>query len=288
MNGSLNLKIFLSFSLGLHLLFASVMMVLYPNFQINRFPPLNMEVFLYPLIPETKTLTKKVNKEESIFRQDIKKMESEERVVVRKEKKEEPAFKKEREPESPSIQTAEVKVNPPASVPQPVPPDNGKREVVNRSEAKKEKEPIVQAMNISLQSDSTLTFEKENSSIGLRQPEVSHRNPPPDTDSFDGQKNIVRLPSSSEADSPPKPVKRVNPVYPRWAKERNYQGEVILRVQLLSDGRVGEIEVKKSSGHEILDRSAIAAVKQWEFIPGREGNTPIWYWVNIPVKFQLQ
>jgi len=287
MNGNLNLKIFLSISLGLHLLFASVMMFLYPNFQINRLPSLNIEVFLYPLIPETKTLTKKVNKEESIFGHDIKKMKSEERGVLPKEKKEEPALKKEREPESPSVQT-EVKVNTPASDPQPVPPDNGKREVFNRLEEKKEKEPIVQAMNVSLQSDSTLTFEKKNSSTGLPQPKVSHENPLPNTDSFDGQKNIAKLPSSSEVDIPPKAVKRVNPIYPRWAKDRKYQGEVILRVQLLSDGRVGEIEVKKSSGHEILDRSAIAAVKQWEFIPGREGNTPIWYWVNIPIKFQLQ
>jgi len=287
MNGKLNLKIFLSFSLGLHLLFASVLMLLYPNFQINRLPSLNIEVFLYPLIPETKTLIKKVNKEESIFGHDIKKMKPEERVVLRKEKKEEPAFKKEREPEFPSIQT-EVKVNTPASDPQPVPPDNGKREVVNRLEEKKEKEPILQAMNVSLQSDSTLTFEKENSSIGLRQPKVSHGNTLPHTDSFDGQKNIAKLPSGSEVDIPPKASKIVYPIYPRWAKERKYQGEVILRVQLLSDGRVGEIEVKKSSGHEILDRYAIAAVKQWEFIPGREGNTPIWYWVNIPVKFQLQ
>jgi len=288
MNGNLNLKIFLSISLGFHLLFASVTMLLYPNFQINHFPSLNIEVSLYPLIPETKTLAKKVNKEESIFGHDIKKMKPEERVVLRKEKKEEPALKKEREPESPSVQT-EVKVNTPASDPQPVLPDNRKREVVNRLEERKEKEPIIQAMNLSLQSDSTLTFEKENSSIGLPQPpKVSHGNPLPNTDSFDGQKNIAKLPSSSEVDIPPKAVKSVDPIYPRWAKERKYQGEVILRVQLLSDGRVGEIEVKKSSGHEILDRSAIAAVKQWEFIPGREGNTPIWYWVNIPVKFQLQ
>jgi protein TonB len=228
-----------------------------------------------------------VNKEESIFKEDIKKRKPEEREVLRKEKKEEPAFKKEREPESPSVQT-EVKVNTPASNPQPVPPDNRMREVVNRFEEKKEKEPIIQGMNISLQSDSTLTFEKENSSVGLNQPKLSHGNPLPKTDSFDVQKNIARLPSNSEGDIPPKAVKVVNPIYPQWAKDRKYQGEVILRVQLLSDGRVGEIKVKKSSGHEILDRSAITAVKQWEFIPGREGNTPIWYWVNIPVKFQLQ
>jgi protein TonB len=160
--------------------------------------------------------------------------------------------------------------------------------VVNRLEEKKEKEPIIQAMNTSLQSDSTLTFEKENSSIDWHPPKVSHGNPLPNTDSFDGQKNIARVSSNSEGNILPGVVKIVKPIYPQWAKDKKYQGEGILRVQLLSDGRVGKIEVKKSSGHEILDRSAIAAVKQWEFIPGREGNTPIPYWVNIPFTFQLQ
>jgi len=48
-----------------------------------------------------------------------------------------------------------------------------------------------------------------------------------------------------------------------------------------------EIVVKKSSGYKILDRSAVDAVRKWKFAPGREGNTPIKYWVNIPIKFQL-
>jgi protein TonB len=59
-------------------------------------------------------------------------------------------------------------------------------------------------------------------------------------------------------------------------------------VEVLSNGRVGQIELKRSSGHEILDRSALAAVKQWRFIPAKEGENIISVWVNIPVKFQLQ
>jgi protein TonB len=51
---------------------------------------------------------------------------------------------------------------------------------------------------------------------------------------------------------------------------------------------VGQVEVKKSSGHEILDRSALSAVKQWKFFPAKRGEIAIASWVNIPVKFQLQ
>jgi len=46
--------------------------------------------------------------------------------------------------------------------------------------------------------------------------------------------------------------------------------------------------VKKSSGHEILDHSALSAVKQWKFFPAKKGENAIALWVNIPIKFQLQ
>jgi protein TonB len=48
------------------------------------------------------------------------------------------------------------------------------------------------------------------------------------------------------------------------------------------------MEVKKSSGYEVLDRSALATVKEWKFIPANQGNGAIPCWVNIPIKFQLQ
>ena len=62
----------------------------------------------------------------------------------------------------------------------------------------------------------------------------------------------------------------------------------MLRVEVLSNGRVGEIEVRRSSGHVVLDRSAVAAVKQWKFVPAKKGETQVSVWVNIPVTFQLR
>jgi TonB family protein len=78
------------------------------------------------------------------------------------------------------------------------------------------------------------------------------------------------------------------PVYPQEAKEKGYEGEVVLRVEVLSNGRVGQIEIKQSSSYEVLDRSALTAVKQWRFIPAKRGDVAIALWVNIPIKFQLQ
>jgi TonB family protein len=78
------------------------------------------------------------------------------------------------------------------------------------------------------------------------------------------------------------------PSYPEEAREKGMEGEVLLRVEVLANGRVGQIEVRRSSGHEILDQSALSTVKQWKFIPARRGNELIPCWVNIPIKFQLR
>jgi protein TonB len=86
----------------------------------------------------------------------------------------------------------------------------------------------------------------------------------------------------------PQYAENPKPAYPQEARQKGHQGEVILMVQVLSNGGVGRIEVKKSSGYEILDRSALHAVKLWKFIPARNGEIAIPIWVNVPIKFQLQ
>ena len=86
----------------------------------------------------------------------------------------------------------------------------------------------------------------------------------------------------------PRHAENPKPIYPVEAREKGYKGEVLLKIEVLSNGRVGQIEVKKSSGHEVLDQSALSTVKKWKFIPAQKGGVSIPFWVNIPVKFELQ
>jgi TonB family protein len=86
----------------------------------------------------------------------------------------------------------------------------------------------------------------------------------------------------------PRYAENPKPIYPQEAREKGYEGEVVLRAEVLSNGRVGQIEVRKSSGYELLDHSALTTVKQWRFIPAKKGDIAIPLWVNIPIKFQLQ
>jgi TonB family protein len=62
---------------------------------------------------------------------------------------------------------------------------------------------------------------------------------------------------------------------------------IILIVFMISNGRVGQIDVEKYSDHEVLDQSAPPTGKQWKFIPVRKGEGPIPFRVNISIKFQF-
>jgi TonB family protein len=88
--------------------------------------------------------------------------------------------------------------------------------------------------------------------------------------------------------SSPRYSENPKPDYPLEARQKGYQGEVLLKVEVLQNGRVGEVQVEKSSGYEILDQSATAAVKKWRFIPARKGGIAIPCWVKVPFKFRLR
>jgi protein TonB len=87
-----------------------------------------------------------------------------------------------------------------------------------------------------------------------------------------------------------RPLYRQNtaPPYPRKARRLGYEGIVMLKVLIDENGRVDDLTVHQSSGHTILDRAALSAVKNWLFEPGTEGGIKKKMWVKIPVRFDLK
>jgi protein TonB len=85
------------------------------------------------------------------------------------------------------------------------------------------------------------------------------------------------------------PLYRENtpPVYPEIARIRGYEGIVLVAAEILPDGRVGNMKIRKSSGYAILDQSAVEAVKPWKFEPARKQGKPFVIWVELPIKFVL-
>ena len=67
----------------------------------------------------------------------------------------------------------------------------------------------------------------------------------------------------------------------------NETGKVLLRVYVNVEGRAEQIDIQVSSGFPRLDKAAIEAVKQWRFVPARQGEQPVAARVNVPITFQL-
>ncbi|MEK6624231.1 MAG: energy transducer TonB, partial [Bdellovibrionota bacterium] len=65
------------------------------------------------------------------------------------------------------------------------------------------------------------------------------------------------------------------------------QGTVLLRAEILAQGYCQRVYVKHSSGHDMLDRAAVEAVRRWRFVPARRGNLPVSATVEIPITFKL-
>ena len=77
------------------------------------------------------------------------------------------------------------------------------------------------------------------------------------------------------------------PNYPLLAKDRGWYGKVLLRVKVSAEGLSEGVEVAHSSGHEILDDSALEAVQKWRFVPAKRGETVIASTVLVPIVFNL-
>lgn len=82
-------------------------------------------------------------------------------------------------------------------------------------------------------------------------------------------------------------LERVEPRYPPAARRARVQGTVYLRVIIGTDGRPREVRVERSSGHEVLDAAARAAVEKWLFRPYRENGVARMATVIVPVEFSI-
>lgn len=84
-------------------------------------------------------------------------------------------------------------------------------------------------------------------------------------------------------DAPPNALYSPRPDYPKEAKQKHLTGSgvLVLRVDKAS-GKVTSAKMEKSTGHKILDDSAIRAFKNWSFQSGKFSvvHVPITYTLN--------
>ncbi|MGC2208788.1 MAG: TonB family protein [Candidatus Korobacteraceae bacterium] len=80
-------------------------------------------------------------------------------------------------------------------------------------------------------------------------------------------------------------IRKVQPVYPREAKESRVQGVVILGATIGKDGRIKDI--KAVSGPSVLVSAAMDAVQLWEYSPFLLKGEPVEVDTQITVNFTL-
>lgn len=91
----------------------------------------------------------------------------------------------------------------------------------------------------------------------------------------------------SRRTEPPRLAYHPPPIYPAVAVARGWSGRVLLRLTVGADGRVERVELAESSGHEVLDASALAAVERWRFEPARQAGRAVALTVLLPVVFEV-
>ena len=103
------------------------------------------------------------------------------------------------------------------------------------------------------------------------------------------QEAIVQTPQQGALDeAKPDALKNRAPKYPKIARLNNWEGTVVISVKVGVTGLAVEVKVKKSSGHRVLDQSAVRTVKKWKFLPAHVGGLAIASTIEIPVKFVLE
>ena len=86
---------------------------------------------------------------------------------------------------------------------------------------------------------------------------------------------------------PPAAVETPPPAYPESLACAGVGGTVQLRVNIGTDGRVGQVEVQQSSGNAELDQVAAKAVREWKFRPAMNAGTAVAKWIAVPMTFHV-
>ena len=95
-------------------------------------------------------------------------------------------------------------------------------------------------------------------------------------------------PRQAKLDAPQKPRRNIRPDYPKGARQRGEQGDVVLEIRVNADGTVDGVSIAVSSGFAELDEAAVRAAKAARFSPARSGREPVASTARLKLQFRLK
>ena len=94
-------------------------------------------------------------------------------------------------------------------------------------------------------------------------------------------------PAARKSVSAPRILNKVEPDYPEDARQDGIAGTVGVKIEVLENGRTGEVRIVRSSGRSSLDEAALQAVRRWRFVPAEEDGQAIRCFTTLAVVFDL-
>ena len=95
-------------------------------------------------------------------------------------------------------------------------------------------------------------------------------------------------PRQARLDAPPKPKRNIKPDYPKGARQRGEQGDVVVEIRVNAEGTVDEVTVAVSSGFAELDEAAVRAARAAKFSPARSGRDAVASTARLKLQFKLK
>ena len=83
-------------------------------------------------------------------------------------------------------------------------------------------------------------------------------------------------------------MRAIRPDYPRGARQRGEEGNVVVEVEIGADGRCADARVVESSGFMELDAAALKAVKAAKFAPAQSSGRPVATVARLKLSFCLK
>ena len=123
----------------------------------------------------------------------------------------------------------------------------------------------------------------------LKTEDVVKKVPPKDNRTIEQSNNSPAVaPRQAKLDAPPKPKRNIKPDYPKGARQRGEQGDVVLEIRVNAEGTVDDVKVATSSGFAELDEAAVRAAKGAKFSPARSGHDPVASTARLKLSFKLR
>jgi protein TonB len=92
---------------------------------------------------------------------------------------------------------------------------------------------------------------------------------------------------ASGQNSTPKPLVRVEPIYPRMAKAQGITGSVVVEFTITTTGEVENIQIIKADPEDVFEEAVEQALAQWQFSPQLEQGVAVARRARQMIRFNL-